>query len=137
MARVSAKPRPRRRHEEHDNQAMVVKWAAIMEHKYPALKLLFAVPNAGIAGGARRGGWLKAEGVKAGVPDLMLPYGYTYSNTFCGGLAIEMKTKTGRISPEQAEWHELLKRYCWEVAVCRSAEEAIETISRYLGIPTA
>ena len=133
MARVSAKPRPRRRHEEHDNQAMVVKWAAIMEHKYPALKLLFAVPNAGIAGGARRGGWLKAEGVKAGVPDLMLPaFHATYR-----GLAIEMKTKTGVVSREQKAWHEMLREYGWCVAVCRSAEEAIETISRYLGIPTA
>ena len=133
-------PRAPRRHEEHDQQCMLIKWCATFEHKYPALRNIFAIPNAGVAGGARRGGWLRAEGVKAGVPDLLLAWPMNGNNNrlfSMAGLWIEMKTATGRVSPEQKEWHEQLRRSGYAVAVCRSAEEAIETISKYLGIPTA
>ena len=57
---------------EHSEQAALFRWAAMQSKSIPALALLLAIPN----GGARSlttGGRLKAEGVKAGVPDIVLP----------------------------------------------------------------
>lgn len=39
-------------------------------------------------------------------------------------LGIEVKTKTGRLSPEQIRMHEILKSYGWIVGICRSIEDA-------------
>lgn len=67
-------------------QQCLFRWAAFQSGKYPELKLLYHVPN----GGSRKkseAGRFKAEGVKAGVPDLCLPVargGYH-------GLYIELK----------------------------------------------
>ena len=57
---------------EHDEQKCLFKWAALMSNRHPELRLLFAVPNGGFRSKAtaRR---LKAEGVKAGIPDVCLP----------------------------------------------------------------
>jgi hypothetical protein len=114
---------------EHIEQVHVFTWAAIMAPTYPALAMLFACPN----GGARNiitAARLKAEGVKKGVPDIFLPLP-------CGrwhGLVIEMKAKGGRISPEQRWWITHLSDAGYQVEVCWNAEEAIDTISNYLGI---
>lgn len=56
----------------------------------------FAVPNGGRRN-AREGGRLKAEGVKAGVADLMLIY---HDKIY----ALEIKTRKGRLAPAQSEW---------------------------------
>ena len=53
-------------------QQCLFRWAAFQIGRYPELKLLYHVPN----GGSRKkseAGRFKAEGVKAGVPDLCLP----------------------------------------------------------------
>ena len=56
---------------EHTEQVAVINWAKLNEGKYPQLRNLFAIPNGGHRhiGTAKK---LKAEGVKAGVPDLCL-----------------------------------------------------------------
>ena len=57
---------------EHQEQAALFRWAWFAQVKHPALALLYAIPNGGHrhkAVAAR----MKAEGVKAGVPDLCLP----------------------------------------------------------------
>ena len=57
---------------EHEEQVAVCTWARAMQGRFPALGVLFAVPN-----GARTSfsvaKRLKAEGVQAGIPDLCLP----------------------------------------------------------------
>ena len=53
-------------------QQLLFRWARFYVSKYPELALLYHIPN----GGSRRkseAGRFKAEGVKAGVPDLFLP----------------------------------------------------------------
>ena len=53
---------------EHDEQVLIFKWARLSEGRWPELALLFAIPN----GGHRHkavAAKLKAEGVRAGVPD--------------------------------------------------------------------
>lgn len=91
-------------------------------------QLLFAIPNGGqrnVIVAAR----LKAEGVRAGVPDLFLAvpaFGYN-------GLFIELKKpKGGRVSDSQSEFiSELAERgYC--VTVCHGFMEAKKTIENYL-----
>lgn len=58
---------------EAEEQEVVMKWASMNWKKYPALFRLFHIPN----GGSRQiaeAVHLKRMGVKAGVPDLFLPY---------------------------------------------------------------
>ena len=74
--------------EEHKLQVSMVNWFRL---KYPSMRHnLFAVPN-----GSRRdavtGARLKAEGVLAGVADLIL----LKSNRYYGAMLIETKTKKG------------------------------------------
>ena len=57
---------------EHDEQVALLKFCNLNQVKYPELALLYAIPNGGnrnIVTATK----LKAEGVKAGVPDLCLP----------------------------------------------------------------
>ncbi|MCP4540129.1 MAG: VRR-NUC domain-containing protein [Chloroflexi bacterium] len=114
---------------EHDEQKAVVEWAAMVSLRYASLALLYAIPNGGhrhAAVGAR----LKAEGVKAGIPDLCLPvprHGY-------GALYIEMKrVKGGTVSRTQRHWIEALREAGNRVEVCRGATDAIRVLTDYVG----
>ena len=113
--------------EEHLIQSSVIKWARVMSVRYPELDLLYAIPN----GGARdviTGARLKAEGVKPGIPDLCLPVARGGFNA----AYIEIKTETGRISDKQADVIAKLTRFGNKVAICRSAQDAIDTIMEYV-----
>ena len=105
---------------------------------------LFAIPNGGKRS-AIVGSIMKAEGTRKGCPDLFLavpskpmgeskdPYaalGFALQRRH--GLFIELKTPTGRLSPEQIEYHDILSRRGYSVKVCRSTEEAIAAITNYL-----
>ena len=117
------------RNEEHLHQVAVFRWAAYQTGKYPGLGLMFAVPN----GGARHiavARKLKAEGVKAGVPDIFLPVPHgTYH-----GLFIEMKSTKGKTVETQDLWLDRLAHQGYKVAVCRGAEEAIHIIQAYMEV---
>jgi hypothetical protein len=108
---------------EHKQQSAVIAWARSRETAHPELALLFAVPNA-----ARRSvklaAYMKAEGLKPGVPDLWLPIarrGY-----HC--LVIEMKWGDNVTTPEQDAWLAALAEQGAFTIVCRSAGQAIDTI---------
>lgn len=108
-------------------QATLMEWAMLMENRWPELRLLFHVPNGGTRGKAEAGR-LKAQGVKAGVPDLMLPVakgGYH-------GLFIEMKAGKGTLSEAQKEWLTELQLQGYAAKCCRGLDEAIRTITRYM-----
>jgi hypothetical protein len=72
---------------------------------------------------------LKAEGVVAGVPDLMVadPRGQF------AGLFIEMKVKPNRPSKEQKEIIKQLEAAGYKVAVCYCFEDFEKVVSDYLG----
>ena len=57
---------------EHEELVALLDGASLMSNQWPELSLLFAVPNAGKRTPATAN-WLRAEGMKAGVPDLVLP----------------------------------------------------------------
>lgn len=121
--------------EEHNIQSSCVRWFG---YAHPELRgLLFAVPNGGARSKATAGR-LKAEGVVAGVSDLILLVPKRSSDnplilatTYCG-LCIEMKTKTGRQSPMQWAWQRLVEEHGYKYAVCRSLDEFIDTVEAYL-----
>lgn len=88
---------------------------------------LFAIPNGGKRSGLT-GQTLKHEGVRAGVPDLMLAYpchGYN-------GLFIEMKKQHGgKVVPTQKEFADLLNDCGYKAVVCKGCDEALQAIEDY------
>lgn len=112
---------------EHDEQVAVFQWAQMNAHLWPCLSRMFAIPN----GGKRTKGTaikLKAEGVKAGVPDIFLPWP---TSGWCG-LWIEMKYGSNKTTEQQREWLTWLKLNGYQTAVCWGAKEAIRVIENYL-----
>jgi len=90
---------------------------------------LLAVPN----GGARsriEAGIMKGEGVLAGAADLFLAC--PSMDEFSHGLWIEIKTLTGRQSDAQKEFQKNVARFGYEYRICRSVEEFIEVVNKYL-----
>jgi hypothetical protein len=121
---------------EHDSQVAVIQWAWIHQERYPALKLLFAVPNAGKRSIGAANYYL-AEGLKSGIPDLILPIPHEpipHQDVAWCGLAIEMKDGKNKPTENQLWWLNELKQWGWKTVVCYSADEAINEIKNYLGI---
>lgn len=115
--------------QEHHEQVALIEWARLNQHRLPLLELLLAIPN----GGARHiktGRDLKAEGVRRGVPDLFLPVAHGRML----GLFIEMKSDTGRLSPEQQWWIEHLHGQGYHVSVCRAWQEAAQILENWLTV---
>lgn len=113
---------------EAQEQTSLFEWASLQQRKFPELNMLYHIPN----GGSRNkieAARLKAEGVKAGVPDLCLPVA-------CGkyhGLYIELKRKKGgRISEKQSAWIDALGKRGYKAVVCHGWEEAARSILEYL-----
>lgn len=116
---------------ESEEQQALFRFLAYRVEEYPVLDYLFAIPNGGWRNKATAGR-LKAEGVKAGVPDLCLPvarHGFH-------GLYIEMKVLYGGASSmAQKEWHARLRAQGYQVTVCHGWLAAARCIFEYLGIP--
>ncbi len=118
-------PRKRPDDEEHRIQCDCVNW---FHYQYPKYNLnLFAVPN-----GGRRdkvtAGKLKAEGVVAGVSDLILAL-RTYEY---GALFIEMKTEKGKQSESQKIWQRKMEQDGYKYVVCHSFDEFKYEVEEYL-----
>lgn len=113
---------------EAEEQATLFSWAEMQSEKYPELALMYHISN----GGSRKkseAARFKAEGVKGGVPDIVLPVargGYH-------GLYIELKRlKGGRVEKNQQEWHDRLREQGYAVYVCRGWKQASECLVEYL-----
>ncbi len=118
--------RKRPNDEEHRLQCRCVQW---FRYTYPHLAArLFAVPNGGRRD-ATTGARLKAEGVLAGVSDLIL----LVPNQHHHGLLIEMKTEQGRQSQTQKEWERAVTEHNeYKYVVCHSFIEFEQTIGEHL-----
>jgi hypothetical protein len=112
---------------EHDEQAALFDWAQAHEAQYPPLKYFHAIPNGGYRA-KYTAVKLKREGVKRGAPDTCLPYPTGQFH----GLYIEMKTDSGRPTPEQKEWIAYLTEVGYRAVVCHGWEEAKNEIIQYL-----
>lgn len=112
---------------ESQEQTYLFQWARWNAQKFPELDLLFHVPNGGRRD-KREANSLKRQGVKAGVPDLVLPVarnGYF-------GLYIELKAGKNKTSEEQNKWIKQLKEQGYFVTVCYGWQEAKEVLEQYL-----
>ena len=112
--------------EEHKIQCACVRWFGF---RYPRLKgRLFAVPNGGRRD-AVTAARLKAEGVVAGVSDLIL----LKSNRYYGALLIEMKKKDGYQSPSQKQWQRIIcENGEYKYVVCHSVDDFMSEVDDYL-----
>lgn len=96
---------------------------------WPELRWLAAIPNGGHRA-KRTAADLKAEGVKRGVPDYLMPV----RRGEHVGLAIELKTATGRASPEQREWLAHLQAQGWHAVIARGWEQAWDAVRDYMAL---
>ena len=110
---------------ETEEQQALFRWVRYQLKQYPELNLLYHISNEGRRNPRRA----KAEGIKAGVPDLCLPVPRGKNH----GAYIEMKRRQGgRITPQQATWMDQLRRQGYAVACCNGWEPAAKFLLEYL-----
>ena len=116
---------------EHSIQVSCVQWFAWQYPKYD--KIFFAIPNGGKRDGII-GKKIKEEGGKRGVPDLFLSCARKVDGILYYGLYIEMKTekKSSRLSKVQKEFFEKAREEGYMCVVCRSLDDFISIINKYL-----
>ena len=115
--------------EEFQNQKAVIQWWAYAHRGYGLPEFaLMAYPAGGLRTKATAGK-LKAQGARAGIPDMSLPL----AKGGFGGLVIELKSSVGRTSPIQREVLAWFESIGWRAVVCRSADAAMREIKAYLG----
>lgn len=112
---------------ESDEQQALFQWADIVSNRYPELKLMYHIPNGGQRSRATAGR-LKAEGVKAGVPDICLPVARGNYH----GLYIEVKVKPNKPTDNQLIWIDSLNKQGYLAVVCYGWRECAEQIEGYL-----
>lgn len=120
-------PKPERVPTEHTEQAKLV---GRVENFYPDV-VIFAVPNGGLRN-KREAIRFKAEGVRPGVPDLVLaePRGRFH------GLYVEMKRqKHSRVSDDQLRMHRRLRRKGYKVLIGWGVDDVWPQVEAYLALP--
>lgn len=70
-------------------------------------------------------------GMRAGIPDLMIFEPRQGPDRFYTGLALEVKVKGNKPTPNQIEFMEDLRRKGWMVHVVYSLEEAVKVTREY------
>jgi hypothetical protein len=113
------------RHIESDLQKTCVYWFRVQHRHFE--KMLFAVPNGGHRN-AREAAIMKAEGVTAGVADVILLIGRGGYNSLC----VEFKTEKGKQTELQKEWQTETEKNGNKYVICRSVNEFISLVNEYL-----
>jgi hypothetical protein len=125
---ADVKPAPKAyKYEEHKIQVEAVSWFRAVYSQFD--ELFYAVPN-GARRDKRAGKRLKDEGMRRGIPDLILdlPRG-RYA-----GLRAETKTETGDESGDQKEVIAKMRAVGFYVFVYRDAEEFKKEVRQYLAL---
>lgn len=114
---------------EHIEQKRLMEWWKLAHRGFEVKEnMFFAIPNGGDRHAAV-GAKLKAEGVRAGIPDMMLavPRGGHH------GLFIELKRRRGgKVSDAQSTIMEGLAAHGYRCEVCKGWGEAKDKIEEYL-----
>lgn len=118
-------PSARPRHIESLIQQQCKKWFDIRYAPYK--RLLFAVPNGGLRGKVEAK-IMKAEGITAGVADMIL----LIPRKGFASLCIEFKTKTGKQSDAQKSWQSACERAGNKYIIVRDLDHFIKEITAYL-----
>ena len=112
---------------EHDTQAAFIQYVRLREMDMPEIKWLHAIPNGG-ARNAVTGARMKEEGVRKGIWDICFPFasgGYH-------GLYIEFKNGKNKLTPEQVEFGEFVRKQGYKTGVAYTVDEAIEILQEYI-----
>jgi hypothetical protein len=122
---------------EDELQQSIIQWRdEIGQHKWPELAWLHHAANGGKIAGRnkneilRNGAKRKSLGVVKGIPDLFLPY----NNGIYGGMYIELKTTTGKLSPEQLNFRDFAVKNGFSWLCLRSTEDVINVIESYMKV---
>ncbi len=111
--------------DEDSIQEAVIEWA---QYHPICSEYLIHIANQGkrsISYGSK----LKRMGLRSGASDLFL----SYPNSIYHGFWIELKTRTGIVSPQQKLWGESVSKAGYKFSVIRDSEECINAIMKYLG----
>lgn len=116
---------------EHEEQVAFIEWCDLMIQtgQYPELDLIYSIVNE--RRGAAAGAKAKAQGQKAGMPDLHLPMargGYI-------GLYMELKVDKNRPTKAQRQRLAALGRAGHMTLVCYGWDSLRETTEAYLALP--
>lgn len=109
------------------HQTALFAWAALHTYQWPELAYMFAIPNGGTRNKVEAG-FLKAQGVRPGVPDILLPVARWGKH----GLFIEMKVGKNKPSSHQDTFMTMLTRFGYAVLVAYSWDIARDSIITYL-----
>lgn len=110
------------RHEESKIQQAVVQWFRLQYPKY----IIAAVPNGGYRN-SKEAVIMQREGILAGFSDLII---IAQRNV----LFLEMKTKKGCQSEKQKEFQHKVTQLGFEYVICRSFEQSVLAIERWLKV---
>jgi len=117
-----AKPKRKNGSPEHDIQVFIVDHLEAM-----AIPPLYSATVGGVRVAMHTALKMKQAGYKKGIPDLLIfepRKGYA-------GLAIEVKTATGRASEHQKEWQKKLRDRGWKAEICKGLNACITEIDNY------
>lgn len=130
MSRIGSQSQPptMRQPSEHEDQKAVIDFCRAMAAFFPALGLVYAIPNGFRATPAARQ-WMQAEGLRTGFPDLGLPV----ARGGWHGLFIEMKRFGGpNPRPEQEDWLRALAAEGYFTCCCKGREAAQRILMQYV-----
>lgn len=119
-----------KKRQETDIQKSFIELTEIIPYRKGVLRdVIYAIPNGGFRS-KKTSANLKREGTKRGIPDIhcfvaVFPYHSLY---------IEMKTETGDLTPEQKDLIPILREEGHKVVICRSEEQALRELCKYLGV---
>jgi len=119
---------------EHKEAVLLMEWRRLQVGAYPQLRQLFHIPN----GGKRNriaGAKLKAEGVRPGVSDYLLPVmrmnWENHEIEYCG-LWIELKVKGNYPTPDQHEFMNDMRDQSYAAYWCFGWEQAVSILMQYM-----
>lgn len=109
-------------------------WTVMQYPHFPLLRFAFAIPN----GGKRdkiTAARMKTQGVKPGVPDVMIPIPIVDSSgaIVWPGLWLELKKVGGKPSADQLEWQKHLVSMRYAHRICVGYVEMREAVKQYFG----
>lgn len=113
--------------DESGNQEALFEWAAYNIVRFPELEYMHHVPNGGKRDKATAIA-LKRQGVKAGVPDIVLPV----ARGDWHGLYIELKVGENKPTDNQKRWIKFLDEQGYYVTVCYGWQQAAREVEEYL-----
>lgn len=90
-------------------------------------KFMFSIPNGGSRNRIEAYN-LKRQGLKSGVPDIMLPVAKCNYH----GLFIELKQGKNKTTDNQVKYIDYLNKNGYLAVVCYGCDQAFDTITKYL-----